>query len=354
LGFLMQSNMALQANFVPNPFLRVGGTFNGLFYETNQARSGSSGDFKLRVTTAGKYSATLRLAGRKYRASGSFNLEGKATNTVVRLGTNAVQISWALELNGLDQVTGSVDDGQWLASLLGDRAVFNASTNPASLAGIYTLIVPGLPGDTDSPEGDGWGGLRVTANGLGVMTASLADGTRFARKVPISKGGAWPLYAPLYLAQGSVLGWVQFNTNAPLDDLSGRIDWSRPAQPASIYYPGGFTNQIMLSGSRYVPPASGTNRVLAITDGVLVLSGGNLSQVYTNDLVLGLNNHVTNASPNSWSLSITPGTGLFKGSFLDTGTVRTVKFSGALLQKSTNAAGYFLGTNQSGHASVGP
>jgi hypothetical protein len=35
LSFLMESNMVLQANFVPNPFVTVSGAFHGLFYETN-------------------------------------------------------------------------------------------------------------------------------------------------------------------------------------------------------------------------------------------------------------------------------------------------------------------------------
>jgi hypothetical protein len=57
---------------------------------------------------------------------------------------------------------------------------------------------------------------------------------------------------------------------------------------------------------------------------------------------------VTNSGPNKLAVTLSPGTGLFKGSFLDTGVVRTATFSGALLQKSTNGAGLFLGTNQSG------
>src|SRR6185436_593391 len=56
LGFIMQSNMVIEANFVPNPFLRVSGAFNGLFYETSEVRHRTSGDFKFTVTTSGKYS----------------------------------------------------------------------------------------------------------------------------------------------------------------------------------------------------------------------------------------------------------------------------------------------------------
>jgi len=296
------------------------------------------------------------VAGKRYAASGKLDLEGKATNVVLRTrgGLSPLTVLWAVDLHGLDQVSGSVSDGSWLAALAGDRAIYHASTNPAPLAARYTFVVPGIPGSSNSPSGDGWGTLRVTSGGIGTMTGVLADGNRLTRKVPVSKGGAWPLYAPLYLSQGCLLGWVQFDTNAPSTDLGGAVDWCRPTLPGSIYYAAGFTNQSPLSGSRYVMPATATNRVIAMTNGVLVLNGGNLSQAFTNDVVLSANNRVTNASPNTLSLSIVPSTGLFKGSFLDPGTGRTLKFGGALLQKTANGSGYFLGTNLSGHVSFGP
>ena len=351
LGFLMQSNMVLQANFVPNPFLRVGGTYNGLFFETNGVRHESSGDLRLRVTSSGKYSASLRLAGRRHSASGRLTLEGNATNVIVRTGTNSLTVRWAVDLQGLDQVTGTISDGNWLADLLGDRTLFNATTNPASLAGRYTFALPGTL-VAGTPDADGWGTLKVTTSGSGSGAGSLADGTRFSRRMSISKNGAWPLYASLYRAKGSLIGWLQFDTNAPLDDLSGLVDWFKPSQPYTRYYPAGFTNQSTLIGSRYVAPTNSTDRVLELTNGVVILTGGNLSQAWTNDFVMSANNRVTNASPNKLSVTLSLGTGLFRGKFYDTNVLRTASFSGALLQKSTNGIGYFLGTNQSGRAVI--
>jgi len=57
---------------------------------------------------------------------------------------------------------------------------------------------------------------------------------------------------------------------------------------------------------------------------------------------------VTNAGPNKLAITVSLSKGLFKGTFLDPGVARTVSFSGAVLQKSTNGAGFFLGTNESG------
>ncbi len=347
LNFIMQSNLVIQANFVPNPFLRVGGSYSGLFYETNGAHHESSGDVQLRVSSSGRYSAVLRLAGRRYATLGRLDLEGRATNVIVRRGTTPLTVRWTVDLQGLDEVTGTVTDGQWMSELRGDRAVFNAVTNPAPLMGLYTFVLPGSPA-AGTPEGDGWGTLRVSSNGVGSATGKLADGTDFLRKAPVSKNGSWPLYAPLYRSKGSLLGWIQFDTNAPLTDLGGSVAWWKPEVLGGRFYPAGLTFQTTLAGSRYVAPATSTNRVLDLTNGVAILTGGNLSQAWTNEFILGANNRVTNTSLNSLSVTLSLPSGTFKGSFYDTGVVRSVSFSGVLLQKSTSGSGFFLGTNQSG------
>jgi hypothetical protein len=340
----------VQAHFVPNPFLRVSGTYNGLFFQAGGARHESSGDFRLRVATTGIYKANLRVAGRRYAAKGKLDLEGKATNVIVRSDASPLTITWQVDLHGADQVGGSVSDGVWLSQLLGDRAVFN-TTNPAALAGRYTFAVRSSS-SAEAPDADGWGTLVVSSTGLGVVSGSLPDGTRFRYKAPVSKNGAWPLYAPFYATMGSLIGWLQFNTNAPLDDVTGSVAWFRPAQPGAQYYPAGFTNVCSVVGSRYVAPASSIDRVLAMTDGVVLLSGGNLSQVWTNNIVLEANNQVSNASTNRLTVSISTATGLFQGTFLDPAVNRTVNFSGVLLQKSTNGAGFFLGEDQAGWVQI--
>jgi hypothetical protein len=267
LDFLMQSNMTVQANFVPNPFLRVGGTYNGLFFEATEVRHESSGDLRVRVTPSGKYSASVRLAGRRYSVSGQLDLEGKATNSVARTGTSSLTIRWAVNLQGLDEITGTISDGTWLAELRGDRLLFNATTNRTSLAGRYTFVLPGSLA-SGTPNADGWGTLKVSFAGAATAAGSLADGTRFSRKAPHSKHGSWPLYVPLYKLSGSLIGWVQFDTNAPLDDMGGLVDWFKPSQPDAGFYPAGFTNQSTLTGSRYLAPTNSTEPVLNMTTGV--------------------------------------------------------------------------------------
>jgi hypothetical protein len=349
LSFLMGSNLQVTANFVTNPFIACKGSFNGLFYESNQVRLGSSGAFTLALTDKGTYTASLRIGSKKSKASGKFNLEGTATNVIVRPGTNSLTVIWAVSLDGSEQITGTVSDGNWTAALAGDRAVFS-KTNPAPFAGKYTFLMLGSPGSTLAPEGDTYGTASVDSNGLVKVKGYLADKTSLAAKVPVAGSGQWPLYASLYSGKGAVLGWAGF-TNQSATDFEGLMSWNKPALPTAKYYPGGFSTEAALLGSRYAAPLGATNTVLNLTNSVVLLSGGNLSQSFTNDVILGLSSKVTNTSTHNLKVSFTLSSGLFSGSFTPTNETKAISFKGTVLQKADYGAGYFLGTNLSGRVS---
>ena len=352
LTYMMASNLAITANFVTNPYGRIAGQYNGLFYDNlTGIEHGSSGFFTLTATERGTYTASLLTGGLKLAAAGRLTADGQAGNVILRKGASTLTVDWHVALDGSDTVTGTVSDGStWLATLGGDRAIFT-KTNPCPLAGKYTLLLPGLPGDTFVPGGTSYGTVGVDSNGVATLKGFLSDKTGAAQKVPLSKNGEWPLYIPLYSGKGSLLSWVAF-TNRVNDDFHGLLNWSKPALPAAKYYPLGFTtNENTLVGARYAPPVGVTNKILQLTDATLTLGGVNLVQNYTNDLVLGLGGKVTNGGPNTTTLTFTPATGLFKGSLTPT-NARAIAFAGAVLQKGTNAAGFSLGTNHSARASL--
>ena len=122
----------------------------------------------------------------------------------------------------------------------------------------------------------------------------------------------------------------------------------------SKYYPLGFTtNLVAMAGSIYTPPAS-TNTILALTNATLIFRGGNLAEDATIAVtVLPGSKAVPVEALPKLSLGFTLSSGLFKGSYTPTNAgAKAVNFAGAVLQKSTNAAGHFLGTNQSGNVSL--
>ena len=245
-----------------------------------------------------------------------------------------------------DQVTGRISDGIWKAELLADRAWSSITTNRSPHTGRYTLAIPGADGGTAEPEGHGCGSLVVDVRGNVTFLGMLGDGTRVVQRVPLSKNGQWPLYVPFYARQGSILSWTTFGDSSS-NSLTGLLSWIKPTLPLTRYYPGGFTNETGLMGALYVAPAT-TNRVVIITNAVVVLAGGNLSQPFTNNVVLGVDNKVTNMSSNSLVLTIALPTGLFTGTATEPGTGRSILLRGALLQKQNLGCGFFLGTNQSG------
>jgi hypothetical protein len=346
LSFLMQTNMSLQANFIGNPFPAAEGFYSGLFAETNRTHD-RSGFMTLTLGDHGAYTASLKRGTNSYGFSDQFSVAGYASR-IVMVGGSSWTVTMTLDLEAARTLSGTVSSGSWTAELLAQRAAFNAATNPATqFKGCYTLIVPGNDDASASPGGDGFGTVVVGAGGYGTLSGWLADGFAWSESVPLSSAGEWALYVPLYGGMGSVWGWLQFDTNSAAEGtLTGTLSWIRPARPAATLYRAGFTNEITANGSRYTAPTNGNTRVIALTNGVVWLDGGNLSAPFTNQVTLTSSNRVI--STNKMSLNIIAADGTFSGSAKVPGTARTNSFKGALFQDANAGYGYFLGTNQSG------
>jgi hypothetical protein len=354
LTFVMQSNLMFQANIIPNPFLPVAGTYNGLFYDTNGVQQPSSGFFTLTLQTGGSYSAHLQMGNNRPSWSGRFTLAGAASAFISHPGTSNLSVTLALDLApGVDRLTGSVSDGDWLASLWADRAIFDARKNPATnYAGSYTMIIPGHNDDEFFPEGDGYGPVTVDLSGNVRLAAGLlADNSSLSQNTTVSKDGRWPFYESLYAGSGSALSWITF-TNQTDSDLHGAFSWIKPARTNDHFYPGGFTNVVMAEGFAYTPPT--TNRVIALTNGFVIFSGGNLSMPFTNSIMLEQNNTIVAQGTNHLILSIVRPSGVLNGNVKFPGAANSTPFHAILLQGTNAAAGFFLGTDQSGRVLLEP
>lgn len=346
LTFTMQSNLMVQANFIPNPFAPVAGVYQGLFYDTNDVEHQSSGFFSATVSTAGKLTAKLLVAGKAASLSGQFSATGFASNNIVRKGLTPVSAQLHLDLGGAG-LTGQLSDGTWTAEL----NAFRAGTNLSGIAGRYTVLLPGSDDAGAAPGGDGFGTVLVTSTGGLTFSGLLGDGSKVAQKVSVNAQGQWPFYAALYSGNGSILGWLTIADEAN-SDIHGAVSWFKLPQPAAAFYPAGFTHDLQAAGSTYAFTSGFP--VLDFTDGKLVLSNGNLSSSFTNQITFGAANIVTNQSPNALKLTITTSTGVFKGTVVDPVSGRTIAVNGVVLQKQNYGGGYFLGTNQTGRVYLGP
>jgi hypothetical protein len=193
LAFVLESNLVLEANFVPNPFIPDQGTFNGLFLNTNDVTEASSGFFTLALTKSGAFTGKIMTAGSTYSLPTltPFDAAGQVQFTVP---TGQSTLTFNLQLNLSDpasqQITGTVSDGAWTAVLTADRAVFSATTNKAlDYAGQYTLAIAGSEDAAASPGGFGCATVSISPAGLITMKGYLADGTAISQSVSVSKDG---------------------------------------------------------------------------------------------------------------------------------------------------------------------
>ena len=351
LTFVLQSNMFLQANFIPNPFAPFKGNYAGLFSGTNGVALTNSGLFTATVTDKGNFSSKLQLAGQSYLLSGHFSLHG-FSSSIPRKGLSPLSILLQLDLSGSNTITGQVSDGIWTADLLANRAVYSRKA-PAPQAGRkYTLAIAGSDDASLQPGGLGFG--RASVNSLGALTFSgeLGDGTAVYQSSFVSGQGQWPLYLSLYSGKGVMLGWLTF-TNEVDRDVTGQVNWMKAPQRSKLYA-GGFAGEPPLEvvGSVY----AFTNRVplLGINQGEVILKSGNLWQSITNQIQFATNKIINLGPSNRLSLAITASSGLFRGSVMPQAPGKPVPFSGILLQKPNAGYGHFLGTNQSGSVYLGP
>jgi hypothetical protein len=369
--FPMQSNLVLTANFVTNPFLAVAGSYNGLFYPTDGATNvvteAGSGFISVAIASnsAGAYTAKLLLDGETNSFSGSFNLTGIAQQTnLARKGRTPVSVTLSLDFNPANAlISGSVsNEAGWNSVIQANRAVFSATANPATnYAGHFTLLFPPeTNAPVESPDGCGYAAVTNTLAGISTLGGALADGTPFLWSVPIAGNGGIPLYQSLYSGKGSLLGWICF-TNEPPQNVSANswVSWIKPSIPKTLY-PSGFTNLTGVLGSPYTNTAKSGVPVLNLTNATLLLTNGDLTNnilLYTNigtnqfsrNTLTNLDAGDTNLSPtNHLLIAINTNNGVVTITFRETGAKTNTVAHGAVLQNQTHAAGYFLGTNQSG------
>jgi hypothetical protein len=329
---------------VPRP---PAGIYSGLFHEDDEIDPNTAGWLTVSVTAHGSYTGQLLLGSGRYSFSGRLGPDGDATNIVRRSGAGALTVQLHVGTDAqVDEISGRVTDGTWVALLAGDRAVFRARDRRAPYAGRYTLIVPGQEDAPTVPAGIGYGTVRVSVNGRASFAGSLADGTKVTQRVPLSKHGLWPFSVSLYSGRGLVMSWMAF-TNEVDSDFHGALSWIKPADPRAQYYPGGFTNECRAIGSAYAAPAGAVNSVLNLTTATVVISGGNLSSELIYPVALGPGGQAGSLSGNELTLRFSLATGTFKGKAVDPNSGQSLSFNGVVMPKLNAGYGFLLGTSQS-------
>lgn len=223
----------------------------------------------------------------------------------------------------------------------------------------------------DYPQGDGYAFLTITKAGLvTITTGKLADGSVVTGSSKLTRENKFPLFAQLYNKLGYLSGDVALDSTKLESDLaSTNLDWLRPRDFTSQYYPNGWEQIIRVGfqGARYAASFTPAGNVLRIPDGpdgdltgdallpadaingnaALNFTEGQLTGEMNRLVSISTTNVITKvpATDTTFALTLTAATGLFSGTFVhenDEGVAAppTTSYEGAIYQKGAHAGGF--------------
>ena len=364
--------------------VQLGGRYEGLLLPADDTvpSHGANGTVSLKGSTDGAFTGKVALEGISYSIKGVFNRDGAArfgvslTNslTITRKGQTPLFLTLQLRTGGLgDRLTGTIRENSSDLSQVAAYRVIYSKTNPvpttivdpATDKGRYTALLVSAPAPNNGlpanrfPQGEGYATATVTTAGAVTISGRLADGTAFKSKGNLTDGARYGFHILTDSKRGSCTGMITFQALSGSDFDATNVNWFRPANNRSVYYPFGWPAGIrtQILGSRYVYTPGVA--VLAVGNTASAeLSQGNLSASIEQSFSLSSSNKLVAISPpNPFTLTITPKTGLisgsFNGSFTSTFGLRKTAIRGVVFQKQTIAAGYFLGVTEGGSFTLG-
>ncbi|HZJ17183.1 MAG TPA: CAP domain-containing protein [Chthoniobacteraceae bacterium] len=222
--FNMEADFDLTANFVPNPFLTMRGSYAGLVGD-EQSVHDARGFLRLRLNGLGRFTGRLFFAGRNYTVLGRFNLAGNAVVRIPRPDNSALKLR--LTLDALEGIVGTLQDGDALVDLRATPAM-QTDDALAAFAGEYSFTLSVDPSNVPSQvqPADGTGLAVVQEIGRVTFSGVLPDGRAFRRNLWLAADGHLAFYAPLYGGAGSLTGVLVFEHDAEVG-VNGTLSWSK-------------------------------------------------------------------------------------------------------------------------------
>lgn len=361
--FVMQDSLLLQANFGPNPFPEVHGTYNGLFTLTNgTVNERESGMLSLTLGTRGTYTGVITLESGIYPFSGQFvfsNRNSSAVDTSFQPKSHVVTGTLHLPGNGTSGI---------LPTLTGQLSVYDpvlahhvmtsltAGYSPGNSGpvrpGLYNFQIPTANGTIQNgPLGNGCGNVLVRSNGTALTIISLADQSpQLSCNGFVTQDGLLPVCVSLYAKHGLFFGSFKFSDQPNSDFVGQNVHWIKRRNTKSLFYPDGFERIYddtvpPISGSLYIPPKAGTN-VLGWTTGTISFADFVINGADTfNFDPVARRFTFPDGNIDNFRMIVLPTTGIISGTFSSS---PTKGFRAVIMPKSSTVAGYFLDETQSG------
>ncbi len=342
----------------------LAGTYNGLITNADP-HAGNTGIITLKILANGTFTGKLTVQGIAFSIKGKFLANGSLENMHIIIDRKAPLLDYLLSLtldvqSGTPRITGNLS-GDFLAVVFNSQIAMQQDlySSGASLLGTgfigkYTLLLQPTENTAGIPQGSGYAIVTVSAKGGITLAGKLANNIAITQGSQIIGINHWPLFVSLHNKLGYIAGNISFFI--PGDDhLSGDLDWLKP-DTTGTFHPAGFATELGVSGSRYVIPGKGQraldfaatspNAVFEATQGNLV---GSLIKNVTLDTA---NKFFIPADAAALKAALATATGLVIGSFKVSPTI-TRSFSGVVHQDDNEIQGFFPGSTESGHFSIG-
>jgi hypothetical protein len=328
------------------------GTYKGVLV-SNAFSNATTGRISAVVGANGSLSGTFVLGGKTYGIRGVLSPVGSFSVSIP-------STQWILEVqldpNNLDgEMTGSIKSND------GELAAFNAERTPVTFTaihptpfkGAYTVNLPADPQhpETTYPQGTGYGTITVTAASQVRFVGVLGDQTPVSFGAVALADGRFPVYFPLYLAKGSLAGWLTLQDPSEVNQVEGTLDWFKPVTNKFTLYPAAISGTIAVEGSGYIAPPK-QPQILPTGPATFTVTGGNVSVIDSlKNLTIDAKNKIKIVGNEKFTMTLAPASGLFTGTFYDTAAkLRT--FNGAILQNRATGAGLFRGNGQTGTVEI--
>lgn len=365
------------------------GTFAANVAPSATLNGNKGGRIQVTVTDNGSFSGSLQMGKDSYNLKGTLVIFDTVTDSS---GNSLIAYAGLLQLprkgqpslnlivqiiEGTNSFSGSVYDSSDTAAYSGHRLIWDRTRRP--LSGIGQLFNITLEpeasrvGQQDTPQGAGYASLTLQGSGTTLLTGKLADGTTltsssFASQTLAADNEAKTVTrlelqtdfflrlnkdtASLMPAFKLVLNSTsrQNLTGQSFNRVEGQARWIKALQPASerAYQPGFAATTLAATGALYVPP--GTNRIVmglpnVAGNAILDFSEGGLASATPNPDVPAFritSSHVgsiADPNPADVSFSVTPSTGVFRGSFKLSDS-RKVSFEGLCINDSISDPEY--------------
>gem|GEM_PF-3802259 len=355
----------------------LSGVFRALLRPSSGATNDQVGVVTVSVTKTGSFTGKFTMHGKNVRFSGLLDNDGHAhfkpngqeslpIPGASRQAAPAGYLAFAVvDSTGLHASFSTEPGGTALTEGGSQPSRFNANAAVAlgllntpgahPTKGVFNLAFQRavvFPGGVDYPYGYSCASILLTKTGHVVLAGNLADGTKFSTFAELRSDRSVSIFVPLYHGEGSIGGELSFIGSADTDVSGSDWLWFRPAHPGSLTFSSGWAPLTLEAfGTAYVQPAAidygqmFTEPVRANT--IITLSYGGLPvSIYKYvrvDPITAAVRKITPASDGAYSFQLTPGTGIYSGTFLHpNGSI--AKYRGVLLTKGIyqGGFGYFL------------